>query len=73
MTYALEAENETAAFFSVLNDRIHREAVAKAAFRKIRKDIPSQKQLNSYPAVKVGRFAVSERHKRRERGTDLFY
>lgn len=71
VTYALETENETTAFFSVLNDRIHREAVAKAAFRKIRKNIPKQKQLNSYPAVKVGRFAVSEKYKRQRIGTEL--
>lgn len=71
VTYALEEDHETVAFLSVLNDRIHREDVTKAAFKQVRKTIPNKKHLNSYPAVKVGRFGVSVQYQGQGIGTEL--
>ena len=51
-TFVLEDGLVTVAYFSLLNDKISR--------RKLRKSFSHRKHLGSYPAVKIGRLAVSE-------------
>ena len=61
VTYVFEDGKRTAAFFSVLNDKITNEDAGKNHwFTKLVKKskIPDRKRRSSYPAVKVGRFGV---------------
>ncbi|MBF0517124.1 MAG: GNAT family N-acetyltransferase [Nitrospirae bacterium] len=61
VTYLFEDDNCTNAYFSVLNDSIRRlDADSTKLFRKkLLRDIPHKKRrYHSYPAVKIGRFAV---------------
>ena len=43
----------------------------KNLWRKLRKELPHEKHLGSYPAVKIGRLAVSLQHKGEGLGTDI--
>lgn len=43
----------------------------KNLWRKLRKELPHEKHLGSYPAVKIGRLAVSLQHKGEGLGTDF--
>lgn len=70
-TFILEEEEETVAYFSLLNDKISQTTIAKNLWRKIRSTIPHDKHMGSYPAVKIGRLAVSIHHKGEGLGTDL--
>lgn len=73
VTYILEEEAKTIAFFSVANDRISAEdATSPKRFQKdIRKLFPEAKQLRSYPAVKIGRLGVHKDFQRQGIGKDL--
>ena len=70
-TFVLENETETIAYFSLLNDKISQTMMDKNLWRKLRKRIPHEKHLGSYPAVKVGRLAVSVNHKGKGLGREL--
>lgn len=70
-TFVMEDDRITVAYFSLLNDKISQTTVAKNLWRKLRKDIPHRKHLGSYPAVKIGRLAVSLAYKGQGIGTDL--
>lgn len=72
VTYALESDNETAAYFSVLNDSIRKGDASRSRLEKILELIPYKKRgYESHPAVKVGRFAVSRKHQNKKVGTEL--
>ena len=71
VTYALENDSETMAFFSVLNDRIQKEECDQNIFKRLAKMVPSNKRYGSYPAVKVGRLGVHKDHQRKNVGTDI--
>ncbi len=71
VTYIIENEVETIAFFSLLNDKISVEALEKPNWRRLRRFIPHKKHLSSYPAVKVGRLAVNSKYKGHQYGTDI--
>ena len=58
-TFILEDEHQTIAYFCLLNDKISQTTIARNLWRKIRKTLPHEKHLGSYPAVKIGRLAVS--------------
>lgn len=60
VSYIVEDETRTIAFYSLLNDRISAELCpSNRWFKKNIRDIfPSGKQYQSYPAVKVGRLGV---------------
>lgn len=57
----------TVAFFSILNDNLLVEEskfVSKSEWRRFKKIMPHPKRfLNSYPALKIGRLAVSKDYK----------
>ena len=62
VTYIVETETDTIAYFSVQNDKISLDDFpSNNQFNKARKAIPRAKMHKSYPAVKVGRLAVSEK------------
>lgn len=72
VTYVFENDSETAAFFSVLNDKISYEDVAGSRFKRVfLKRLPERKRLHSYPAVKVGRLGVNLKYKRQGLGSDV--
>lgn len=70
-TFILEDEHQTIAYFCLLNDKISQTTIARNLWRKIRKTLPHEKHLGSYPAVKIGRLAVSIHYKGQGLGTDL--
>lgn len=62
VTYLLEYMelNKTAAYFSLLADKITFNPDEKGVWNKLNRNIPNTKRRRSYPAVKIGRLAVSE-------------
>lgn len=62
VTYILENETNTIAYFCLLNDTVQRIMAGKARWKKILKSIPHPKLRSSYPAVKIGRLAVSKQY-----------
>lgn len=62
-TYVLEDEQTTVGYYSLLNDKISQTTFTKNLWRKMRQNLPHEKHLGSYPAVKIGRLAVSSAYK----------
>lgn len=59
-TYVVIIDEQVAAYFSLLNDKISRTDVSKSAWRKLKKLFDHSKHRSNYPAIKIGRFAVSK-------------
>ena len=70
-TYVVQENDETMAYFSILNDKISQSDLDKSLWRKLRKNIPHEKHYDSYPAVKIGRFAVAKQYSKQGIGMDL--
>jgi len=71
-TFVLEDDNGNAlAYYSLLNDKISKSEASNAAWRKVKKLFPHDKHFGSYPAVKIGRFAVDKRHEGKGIGSKL--
>lgn len=64
VTYIIENDSETVAFFSLLNDKITiADTDSKSQWRKLIRDrMPFGKRFSSYPAMKIGRLGVSNNH-----------
>lgn len=64
VTYIIENDSETVAFFSLLNDKITiADTDSKSQWRKLIRDrMPFGKRFSSYPAMKIGRLGVSINH-----------
>lgn len=58
-TYIVNINGCLAAYFSLLNDKISRTDVSKSTWRKLKKLFAHRKHRSNYPAIKIGRFAVS--------------
>lgn len=58
-TFVLEENGEIIAYFCLLNDKISKLDVTSGTWRKVKKKFPHEKHFSSYPAIKIGRFAVS--------------
>jgi predicted GNAT family N-acyltransferase len=75
VTYIIETEDSTVAFFSIFNDKISYKDVAKnpdaTLWAKIKTKMPIGKQLGSYPAMKIGRLAVDKNYKGQQIGTTI--
>jgi hypothetical protein len=65
VTYIIESDNETVAFFSLLNDKLSiTEFESGRKFAKyIKAMMPGDKQFRSYPAMKIGRLGISSKYK----------
>lgn len=61
-TYVLEDDDCIAAFFCLLNDKISKQDVTNSQWKKVRQTFPNRKQFSSYPAIKIGRFAISSKY-----------
>ena len=59
-TFVLEHEGAIVAYFSLLNDRISKQELTNSQWKKIKREFPTGKHFSSYPAIKIGRFAVSK-------------
>ena len=70
-TFVLEDEGKIVAYFCLLNDKVSQEESSNNKWKKIKKDFPEGKQFSSYPAIKIGRFAVSLDYRGLNYGTDL--
>ncbi|MDE6485203.1 MAG: GNAT family N-acetyltransferase [Duncaniella sp.] len=70
-SYLLIDEGTIVAYFCLLNDKISRQDVTNNQWKKIKGAFPDRKQFGSYPAIKIGRFAVSAAYRGHNIGTDL--
>ncbi len=59
-TFILEDKGNIIAYYSLLNDKISKSETNNATWRKMKKLFPHRKHFNSYPAIKIGRFAVAK-------------
>ena len=72
VTYIIETDTDTVAFFSIFNDKISYKDVGgnptiwEMLFKA---KMPVGKQLGSYPAMKIGRLGVDKNHKGQQIGT----
>ena len=64
-TFILQDQGNIIGYYSLLNDKISRQDVANAIWRKVKKLFPHGKHFSSYPAVKIGRLAIASRYKER--------
>ena len=72
VTYLVENDTDTIAFFSVSNDRIAVEDMpSNAQWNKLRRRFPHNKRLKSYPSVKIGRIGVNKQFSERGYGSKL--
>lgn len=64
VTYLIEDTDKdvTVAYYSLLADKISFNPEEKSTWNKINRNIPNNKRRKNYPAVKIGRLAVSEDH-----------
>ena len=58
-TYLLCDEDLIVGYYCLLNDKVAKRDVANSDWRRIKKLFPHAKHFGSYPAVKIGRFAIS--------------
>ena len=70
-TYLLCDDDQIVGYYCLLNDKLSRQEVANSEWRKIKKLFPHSKHFGSYPAVKIGRFAVSIHYRGRGWGNEL--
>ena len=61
VTYVVEDSktHNLLAYFSLLNDKIERELVDHTIWNRLSRRIPNAKRRSSYPALKIGRLAIS--------------
>lgn len=70
-TFVLMNDGEALAYFCLLTDKITKQEVSKADWRRMKKQFPRGKQFSSYPSIKIGRFAVADGHGGEGIGTNL--
>lgn len=66
-----DEETEILAYFCLLNDKITKIEASNSAWKKIKKLFPHDKHFGSYPAVKIGRLAVSLKHRKEGLGSAI--
>ena len=70
-TFLLTDGGKVVAYFSLLTDKIAKSEAANSKWRKLRSKFPHEKHFNSYPAIKIGRFAVSQDYRDQHIGSEL--
>ena len=71
VTYFLEDGENTVFYFTLSNDKVTALELSKGFWRKIKALFPHSKHRKDYPAVKIGRLAVSMTYKGQGIGTDI--
>ena len=72
-TFLLMDGDVIAAYFCLFNDKISRLEASNSAWRKVKKLFPHGKHFCSYPAVKIGRFAVAKDYHHTGVGSELMW
>ena len=64
LTYLLEdtVNDRTVAYYSLPNDKIVFDPVEKKLWNRLNRRVPNSKRRKEYPAVKIGRLAVSQEY-----------
>jgi len=62
VSYLIQTEEETIAYYCLSNDRVIKDEEEKSIWNKINRAIANEKRRKSYPAVKIGRLAVSKKY-----------
>jgi len=62
VTYLIQTKDETIAYFCLANDRVMKDDEEKSVWNKINRIVPNEKRHRSYPAIKIGRLAVSKKY-----------
>lgn len=70
-TYILEDNQNIAAYFCLLNDKVSRQEITNSRWKEIKDSFPETKRFRSYPTIKIGRFAVANEYKNKHVGSDL--
>lgn len=70
-TYILEDNENIAAYFCLLNDKVSRQEITRSRWKTIKDSFPEGKRFCSYPAIKIGRFAVANEYQDKHVGSDL--
>ena len=72
-TYIVEdtQTRDILAYFSLLHDKIDRQIADKAIWNRLSRTIPNAKRRSSYPALKIGKLAVSSNIKEHGLGTKI--
>lgn len=73
VTYLLEdlSYEKTIAYFSLLNDKITFDPDQHSIWNKLNRRIANAKRRKHYPAVKIGRLAISEEYAGKGLGRDI--
>ena len=71
VTYIVKYHDEIVAYFSLSNDKLSVKDSAKSIWRKIKKQFRYSKHREDYPAVKIGRLAVSKKYQDYDIGTKI--
>ena len=66
-------EDNQSHYFSLLHDKIDRHLADKAIWNKLSRRIPNAKRRSSYPALKIGKLAVSKTIKEQGLGTQILH
>lgn len=70
-SFILEDNGIVAAYFCLLNDKVSKQEVTNSQWKEIKNRFPDGKKFSSYPAIKIGRFAVSSKFRGLQIGTKL--
>lgn len=73
VTYVVEdnENHEILAYFSILHDKIEREFSDHGIWNQLSRKIPNAKRRSSYPALKIGRLAVSRNAQKTGLGREI--
>ena len=73
VTYLLEdlPQSKTVAYFSLLNDKITFDPEQRSIWNKLSRRVANPKRRKHYPAVKIGRLAISEEFASQGLGRDI--
>jgi len=61
VTYLIQQETETVAYFTLSNDSVTRYDIDKSEWNKLNRNVANNKRKKRYPAVKLGRLAVDKK------------
>ena len=68
---AVDNNDKIIAYFSLLNDKIERGFTEPSIWNKLSRKIPNAKKRSSYPALKIGRFAIDSNYQHLGIGKEL--
>jgi len=61
VTYIIQSDTDTIAYYCLSNDRLSQLMEEKSIWNRINRLISNKKRRKSYPAIKIGRLAVSKK------------